>query len=164
MLGMVLHAPRTPLRLEARPDPEPGPGEVRLRVKACGVCRTDLHVVDGELAPQRPSVIPGHEIVGIVEALGEGVTTPALGQRVGVPWLGHTDGTCPYCLSGRENLCDHPIFTGYTRDGGYATQVIADAAFSFPLDGFDDPVATAPQPVSPWHSRLPRGQPPGQTR
>lgn len=144
MQAMVLEKIGAPLRLVERPEPQPGAGQIRVRVEACGVCRTDLHVVDGELPDIPLPIVPGHEIVGIVEAQGDGVATPAIGQRVGVPWLGHTDGTCPYCLSGRENLCDHPIFTGYTRDGGYATQVIADAAFSFPLDGFDDPVATAP--------------------
>jgi propanol-preferring alcohol dehydrogenase len=133
MLGMVLHAPRTPLVLEARPDPEPGPGEVRLRVKACGVCRTDLHVVDGELAPQRTSIIPGHEIVGLVDAVGAGVEGVALGERRGVPWLGETCGRCRYCLAGEENLCDAPGFTGWTRDGGYADTVIARADFTFPL-------------------------------
>jgi len=141
---MVLTTIGSPLEFEERPDPVPGAGQIRVRVEACGVCRTDLHVVDGELPDPKLPLVPGHEIVGIVEALGEGVDAPALGTRVGVPWLGHTDGTCPYCRSGRENLCDAPEFTGYTRDGGYATHVIADAGFAFPLDGFDDPVATAP--------------------
>jgi propanol-preferring alcohol dehydrogenase len=141
---MVLERVGTPLKAEERPDPEPGPGQIRVRVEACGVCRTDLHVVDGELPHVPTPRIPGHEIVGIVEAAGPGVASPAIGARVGVPWLGHTDGTCPYCQAGRENLCDHPEFTGYTRDGGFATHVVADAAFSFPLLGFADPVATAP--------------------
>jgi alcohol dehydrogenase, propanol-preferring len=141
---MVLRAIGAPLQLQERPDPAPGRGEIRIRVEACAVCRTDLHVVDGELPNPKLPLIPGHEIVGIVEAAGDGVAAPAVGARVGVPWLGHTDGTCPYCRSGRENLCDTPEFTGYTRDGGYATHVVAEAAFSFPLDGFDDPVATAP--------------------
>jgi propanol-preferring alcohol dehydrogenase len=130
---MVLHAPRTPLRLEAREDPEPGPGEVRLRVRACGVCRTDLHIVDGELAQLRPAIIPGHEIVGVVDALGPGVTGVAIGERRGVPWLGETCGRCRYCLAGEENLCDAPGFTGWTRDGGYADTVITRADYSFPL-------------------------------
>jgi propanol-preferring alcohol dehydrogenase len=142
--AMVLTTIGSPLEFEERPEPVPGAGQIRVRVEACGVCRTDLHVVDGELPNPKLPLVPGHEIVGIVEALGEGVATLALGTRVGVPWLGHTDGTCPYCRSGQENLCDAPEFTGYTRDGGYATQVIADADFAFPLDGFDDPVATAP--------------------
>jgi len=141
---MVLRAIGQPLVQEERPDPVPGPGELRIRVEACGVCRTDLHVVDGELRHIRLPVIPGHEIVGIVEAQGAGVAFPQLGARVGVPWLAHTCGHCPYCRSGRENLCDEPAFTGYTRDGGFATHVVAEADFAFPLDGFDDPVATAP--------------------
>jgi len=144
MKAMVLRGPKTPLVLEERPDPVPGPGQVLVRIEACGVCRTDLHVVDGELPNPKLPLVPGHEIVGIVEALGAGVTAPPIGMRVGVPWLGHTDGTCPYCRSGRENLCDAPEFTGYTRDGGYASHVVADAAFTFRLDGYDDPVAAAP--------------------
>lgn len=139
MRGMVLKAPRTPLVCESRPDPEPGPGELRLRVRACGVCRTDLHVVDGDLAQVRPSVIPGHEIVGVVDAVGPGVSGVALGERRGVPWLGQTCGTCRYCRAGQENLCDAPGFTGWTRDGGYADTVIARADFCFPLpDGLSD--------------------------
>lgn len=144
MKAMVLRRPQTPLVLEVRPDPVPGPGQLLVRIEACGVCRTDLHVVDGELPDPALPLIPGHEIVGVVAGLGPGVTTPAVGTRVGIPWLGHTDGSCPYCRSARENLCDAPEFTGYTRDGGYASHVLADAAFAFPLDGFDDPVAAAP--------------------
>ncbi|MCR5879272.1 alcohol dehydrogenase catalytic domain-containing protein [Phenylobacterium sp. J367] len=130
---MVLHEPRTPLRLEVRPDPEPSSGEVRIRVRACGVCRTDLHVVDGDLAPRRSSVVPGHEIVGVVDALGDGVEGGLLGRRVGVPWLGETCGRCSYCATGEENLCDRPSFTGWTRDGGYADTAIARAEFVFPV-------------------------------
>jgi propanol-preferring alcohol dehydrogenase len=115
-----------------------------VRIEACAVCRTDLHVVDGDLHHPSLPVVPGHEIIGIVEALGSGVAAPALGTRVGIPWLGHTCGVCPYCRSHHENLCDDPLFTGYTRDGGFATHVVADAAFAFPLRGFDDPVAAAP--------------------
>jgi propanol-preferring alcohol dehydrogenase len=133
MQAMVLHRCGEPLRLEQRPDPVPGPGEVRLRVLACAVCRTDLHVVDGELPSPRLPLVPGHEIVGEVEALGPGAANLALGQRVGVPWLAHTCGHCRYCGGGRENLCDAPLFTGYTRDGGFATHVVADAAFCLPL-------------------------------
>ncbi|MDF2619113.1 MAG: zinc-binding alcohol dehydrogenase family protein [Xanthobacteraceae bacterium] len=144
MKAMVLHAYGERLRLEERPLPIPGAGEIRVRVEACAVCRTDLHVVDGELPLGKLPVVPGHEIVGIVEALGEGVAAPAIGTRVGIPWLGHTCGACPYCRSHHENLCDDPLFTGYTRDGGFATHVVADAAFCFPLDGFADPVAAAP--------------------
>jgi propanol-preferring alcohol dehydrogenase len=141
---MVLHAPGERLRLEQRPVPRPGAGEIRVRIEACAVCRTDLHVVDGDLHHPSLPVVPGHEIIGIVEALGSGVAAPALGTRVGIPWLGHTCGVCPYCRSHHENLCDDPLFTGYTRDGGFATHVVADAAFAFPLRGFDDPVAAAP--------------------
>ncbi|MBB5754485.1 zinc-dependent alcohol dehydrogenase family protein [Prosthecomicrobium pneumaticum] len=144
MRAMVLRAIGAPLVAEERPEPQPGPGEIRVRVEACAVCRTDLHVVDGELPNPKLPVVPGHEIVGIVDAVGPGVALPAVGTRVGVPWLGHACGHCAYCGSGRENLCDDPLFTGYTRDGGFATHVVADAAFSFPLDGFDDPVAAAP--------------------
>ena len=144
MKAMVLSAPGTPLVMQERPDPLPGPGQIRVKVEACGVCRTDLHLVDGELPRPRLPIVPGHEIVGIIDMLGAGISAPALGTRVGVPWLAHSCGVCPYCRSGRENLCDDPLFTGYTRDGGYATHVIADAAFAFELNGFDDPVATAP--------------------
>lgn len=143
MKAMVLHAPRQPLRLEERPDPEAGAGEIVVRVEACAVCRTDLHVVDGDLTEPKLPLVPGHEIVGIVEACGEGVGLKP-GRRVGIPWLGHACGCCGYCATGRENLCDSPGFTGYTRDGGFATHVVADADFAFPLDGFDDPVAAAP--------------------
>jgi alcohol dehydrogenase, propanol-preferring len=141
---MVLKAIGQPLRLEERPDPVPGPGEIRVRVEACAVCRTDLHVVDGELAGPHVPIVPGHEIVGIVDAIGAGVSSARLGGRVGIPWLGHTCGCCAFCLDHRENLCDRPVFTGYTRDGGFASHVVADAAYAFALDGFDDPVAAAP--------------------
>lgn len=143
MRAMVLRAIGQPLVLEERPDPLPGPGEICVRVEACAVCRTDLHVVDGDLPDSKLPIIPGHEIVGIVDMLGSGVSAPTIGARVGIPWLGHTCGTCPYCAASQENLCDHPSFTGYTRDGGFATHVVADAAFAFPLQGFDDPVAAA---------------------
>ncbi len=143
MRAMVLRRPRERLVMEERPDPKPGPGQIRIRIEACGVCRTDLHVVDGELPDPRLPIVPGHEIVGRIEALGEGASL-RLGARVGAAWLGHADGTCAYCESGRENLCDAPLFTGYTRDGGYATHAIAEAAFVFPLSEDLDPVATAP--------------------
>jgi len=133
MLRMVLKTPRTPLVAEACADPDPGPGELRLRVRACGVCRTDLHVVDGDLPARRPSVVPGHEIVGVVDAIGVDVSDVAIGERRGVPWLGGTCGVCRYCREGQENLCDDPEFTGWTRDGGYADTVIARADFTFPL-------------------------------
>ena len=115
-----------------------------MKVAACGVCRTDLHVVDGELPDPRVPIIPGHEIVGRIDMLGAGVKRLQIGERVGIPWLGHTCGICPYCMSGHENLCDRPIFTGYTRDGGFATATIADARFAFPLGEVGDDVALAP--------------------
>ena len=144
MRAMVLHGVGEPLVAEERPDPVPGPGEIRVRVESCAVCRKDLHVQDGELANPQFPIVPGHEIVGIVDRLGAGTTSSGIGARVGIPWLGHTCGHCAYCAEGRENLCDEPIFTGYTRDGGFATHVVADAEFVFPLDGFSDPVAAAP--------------------
>lgn len=144
MKAMVLTRPGRPLVLETRPDPRPSAGEIVVRVEACAVCRTDLHVVDGELPQPRLPLIPGHEIVGIVTDAGTGVDSVRPGQRVGIPWLGHTCGCCSYCRSGDENLCDRPAFTGYTRDGGFATHVVADARFVFALDGFPDPVAAAP--------------------
>ncbi|WP_156417790.1 zinc-dependent alcohol dehydrogenase family protein [Aureimonas sp. AU4] len=144
MLAMVLDANATRLRAERRPLPEPGPGEVRLRVEACAVCRTDLHVMDGDLKPTCRPIVPGHEIVGMLDAQGAGVASPAIGQRVGIGWLGHSCGVCPYCRSERENLCDAPAFTGYSRDGGFATHVVAEAGFTFPLSASDDPVKAAP--------------------
>jgi alcohol dehydrogenase, propanol-preferring len=144
MKAMVLRAVGEALSLEERPDLSPRAGQIRVRVEACGVCRTDLHVVDGDLPNLKLPIVPGHEIVGIVDAVGTGVEIAALGTRVGIPWVGHTCSQCEYCLSGRENLCDRPIFTGYTRDGGFATHVIADVAYAFPLAEFRDPVAAAP--------------------
>jgi len=143
MRAMVLRRAGDRLAMEERPEPEPGPGQIRVAVEACGVCRTDLHVVDGDLPDPKLPIVPGHEIVGRIEAAGEGVGLP-LGSRVGVAWLGHACGHCPYCVSARENLCDTPLFTGYTRDGGFATHTIAEAAFAFPLAGDLDPVAAAP--------------------
>ena len=133
MKAMVLHKIGTPLVYEDLPDPQPATGQIRVRVGACGVCRTDLHVVDGELPNPHVPIVPGHEIVGRIDAIGPNVSGLSLGERVGIPWLGHTCGHCPYCLSGRENLCDAPIFTGYTRNGGFATHAIADAHYTFPL-------------------------------
>jgi alcohol dehydrogenase, propanol-preferring len=145
MRAMVLERPGTPLIEHERPIPAPSVGEILVEVAACGVCRTDLHVVDGELADPKLPIVPGHEIVGRVAAMGAGVGGGlALGDRVGVPWLGHTCGACTYCRTGRENLCDAPLFTGYTRDGGYATHAIADARFCFPLPGARDDAETAP--------------------
>jgi alcohol dehydrogenase, propanol-preferring len=143
MQAMVLERPRAPLILRERAPPVPGAGEVLVAVAACGVCRTDLHVVDGELPDPKLPLVPGHEIVGEVAALGAGVTSFAIGERVGVPWLGRSCGHCPYCASGRENLCDTPLFTGYTRDGGYASHALADANYCFPLPP-GDAAATAP--------------------
>lgn len=133
MQAMVLSRPREPLRMEARAVPQPAPGEILVRVTVCAVCRTDLHVVDGELAQAVHPIVPGHEIVGHVERCGPGVTQFAPGERVGIPWLGGTCGECEYCRTGRENLCDKPVFTGCTRDGGFATHVCADASFAFRL-------------------------------
>lgn len=144
MHAMVLKALRSPLVWTELPDREPGPGEIRVKVAACGVCRTDLHVVDGELPHPHIPIIPGHEIVGRVDGLGANVSGLHLGERVGIPWLGHTCGVCPYCKSSRENLCDAPEFTGYTRDGGYATSVVVDARFSFPLGEEGDDISLAP--------------------
>jgi propanol-preferring alcohol dehydrogenase len=144
MRAMVLDLLKTPLVMRERPVPQPADGEILIEVAACGVCRTDLHLIDGELPHPKLPIVPGHEIVGRVAALGRGVTGFARGQRVGVPWLGATCGVCPYCRSGRENLCDAPLFTGYTRDGGYATHTIADARFSFPLPGDVDVAEAAP--------------------
>src|SRR5215207_9584096 len=144
MRAMVLDAPGTPLALREGPVPAPGVGEILLEVAACGVCRTDLHVVDGELTEPKLPIIPGHEMVGRVAALGAGVAGFRTGERIGVPWLAATCGVCPYCVAGRENLCDAPLFTGYTRDGGYATHAVADARFCFPLDEAADPAGIAP--------------------
>ena len=144
MQAMVLERPGEPLKLVERPDPRPGDSEVRVRVAACGVCRTDLHVVDGELPNPKLPIVPGHEIVGTIDLLGNGVDALAAGMRVGIPWLGHTCGHCRYCREGRENLCDHPLFTGYTRDGGFATHTVADARYVFRLPESGEDVATAP--------------------
>jgi propanol-preferring alcohol dehydrogenase len=133
MKAMLLDAPRGPLRAAEIPRPEPAAGQLLLRVKACGVCRTDLHVVDGELRQPKLPLVPGHEIVGEVEAIGEGVTGGVLGARMGVPWLGWTCGQCDYCRRGEENLCDRARFTGYQIDGGYAEYVAADARYCFPI-------------------------------
>jgi propanol-preferring alcohol dehydrogenase len=144
MQAMVLAAPGAALQLQEGPDPTPGPGDVRIKISACGVCRTDLHVVDGELPQIGYPIIPGHEVVGRVEALGAGVTALTIGERVGVPWLGYTCGECHYCKSHQENLCDRPLFTGYTRDGGFATHLVADARYCFRLGLAADDVAIAP--------------------
>lgn len=144
MKAMVLTKPGAALQFQDLADPIPGSNEIRIRVSACGVCRTDLHVVDGELPDIKYPIVPGHEVVGRVEALGPDVSGLKLGDRVGVPWLGHTCGACIYCRNGRENLCDSPLFTGYTRDGGFATHLVADARYAFPLGEAGDDVSTAP--------------------
>lgn len=144
MQAMVLRQISEPLVLMERRNPEPGEGEVRVWIAACGVCRTDLHVVDGELPNIRLPVIPGHEIVGRIDAVGPRVEGLSAGMRVGIPWLGRTCGVCRFCREQRENLCERPLFTGYTRDGGYATHVVADAGFVFPLPGNGSDEATAP--------------------
>lgn len=139
MRAMLLDAPRRPLRLAAVAVPQPGPGQVQIRVRACAVCRTDLHVVDGDLTRPSLPLIPGHEIIGSVTALGPDVTRFTHGQRVGVPWLGWTCGECGYCRSGRENLCPSARFTGYQLAGGYAEYTVADQRYCFAIpDGFSD--------------------------
>jgi len=133
MLAMVLEAPGQPLRLLEVPVPRPGPEQVLIRVRACGVCRTDLHIVDGDLTEPKLPLILGHEIVGTVAAVGQGVEKFRIGDRIGVPWLGYTCGVCRYCRQGRENLCDRPGFTGYTLDGGYAPYTVAHQGYGFHL-------------------------------
>ncbi len=144
MLAMRLVKPGASLERVNLPDPQPRPGEIRVRVTACGVCRTDLHVVDGELPDPKLPIIPGHEIVGRIDAIGAGVIGMQLGERVGIPWLAHTCGACAYCLDDRENLCDRPQFTGYTHDGGFATAAIADARYAFPLGETGEDTSLAP--------------------
>ncbi len=143
MKAMVLHRLGQRLLPTEIELPPPGTGEVEIAIEACGVCRTDLHVVDGELTHPTLPLVPGHEIVGRVVRTGPGVAIQP-GQRVGVPWLGHTCGACPYCARGQENLCDAPMFTGYTRNGGFAETCIADAAYCFELPDESDPVALSP--------------------
>jgi alcohol dehydrogenase, propanol-preferring len=143
MKACLLNAPArietNPLQFTDVPAPNPSKGEVLIRVRACGVCRTDLHVIEGELRPKKSPVIPGHQVVGIIEKLGEGSRRFALGARVGVAWLHHTDGTCMYCRMGEENLCDNPTFTGYSVDGGYAEYAVAPEDFIYAIpEGFHD--------------------------
>ena len=144
MRAMVLEKPRQPLVLRDVPKPNPEPGQLLVRVSACAVCRTDLHIVDGELPDPKLPLIPGHQIVGRVEAVGTGAEKFSIGERVGIPWLGWTDGDCVYCRSNRENLCDRARFTGYTIDGGYAESTVADARFCFPLPEQYNDVDVAP--------------------
>jgi len=144
MHAMLLKKVGTPLEWTELPDPQPGAGEIRLKVTACGVCRTDLHLVDGELPNPQTPIAPGHEVIGRIDAIGPGVTGLQIGQRVGAPWLGHTCGVCPYCENNQENLCDKPLFNGYTRHGGFATAMLADARFAFPLGETGEDAALAP--------------------
>jgi alcohol dehydrogenase, propanol-preferring len=144
MRAMVLERAGEPLRLSELPDPLPGPGQVLIRVHACGVCRTDLHILDGELSEPKLPLVPGHQIVGTVAAAGEGAERFAPGERVGVPWLGWTDGECRYCASGRENLCDAARFTGYDLDGGYAELAVADERYCFPIPSYLSDEGAAP--------------------
>lgn len=144
MRAMVLEAQGQPLNARDVPVPHPGEGQVRIRVIACAVCRTDLHIVDGELTEPKLPLIPGHQIVGRVDAVGPGATRYAVGERVGVPWLGWTCGTCQYCTSGQENLCDRARFTGYDIDGGYAEYAVADERFCFPVLGDYPDIQAAP--------------------
>jgi alcohol dehydrogenase, propanol-preferring len=144
MQAMLLEKPGQPLQHRSVPDPIPGPGQLLIKVGACGVCRTDLHVLDGELTAPTLPLIPGHEIVGRVEAIGPGSTPFRQGDRVGVPWLGHTCGVCPFCIADQENLCDAPCFTGYNINGGYAEYAVAETAYCFAIpDNYSD-VAAAP--------------------
>jgi alcohol dehydrogenase, propanol-preferring len=139
MDAMVLERQKQPLHVRDVPTPEPGPGQLRIRVAACGICRTDLHIVDGDLTEPKLPLVPGHQIVGSVEGLGEGAQRFSSGDRVGVPWLGWTCGECRYCLSGRENLCDRARFTGYDLDGGYAEVAVADQRYCFSVpEGYSD--------------------------
>lgn len=142
--AMVLDRPGMRLKMRESPMPAPGAGEMLIEIKACGVCRTDLHVVDGDLPHPKLPIVPGHEIVGRVAVVGTGVTGFAVGERVGVPWLGATCGSCRYCRAGQENLCNAPLFTGYTRDGGFASHAIADARYCFPLGETGDDAEIAP--------------------
>src|SRR5919198_2755937 len=144
MRAMALTKRGEPLSLEELSEPEPGPDQIRVRVEACGVCRTDLHVADGELPDPKLPLVLGHQIVGAVDAVGADVEGIEPGQRVGVPWLGWTDGECRYCRSGRENLCDRARFTGYTVDGGYAEEAVADARYCFELPEGRSDVELAP--------------------
>jgi propanol-preferring alcohol dehydrogenase len=144
MRAMLFTGPGQPLALTEVTMPEPGAGQVLVRVSACAVCRTDLHIVDGELPDPKLPLIPGHEIVGVVAALGDGADHFSVGDRVGIPWLGWTCGACGFCRSGRENLCDHARFTGYQIDGGFADFTVADQRFCFRLPKTFDDVAAAP--------------------
>jgi propanol-preferring alcohol dehydrogenase len=144
MHAMILNRVGSALEWSELPERTPGAGQIRVEIAACGVCRTDLHVVDGELSDTRVPIIPGQEIIGRIDAIGAHVAGFEIGERVGIPWLAHTCGTCSYCLARQENLCDRALFTGYTRDGGFATSTIADARYAFPLTAAGADVALAP--------------------
>lgn len=144
MRAMLLESPRQLLRLVDLPRPKPGPGQILVRVAACAVCRTDLHVIDGELSRPKLPLVPGHEIVGAVAACGPGADRLAVGARVGIPWLGWTCGACGFCRADRENLCDSARFTGYTLDGGYAEYTLADQRFCFPIPEIFSDAEAAP--------------------
>lgn len=144
MWAMVLEAPRQPLHLRDVPVPQPGPEQVLIKVLACGVCRTDLHIIDGELTKPKPHLIPGHEIIGTIVQTGKHVKKFKVEDRIGVPWLGYTDGKCRYCKRGQENLCDNALFTGYTIDGGYAEYTVADQRYCFPVPEKYSDVEAAP--------------------
>ena len=144
MQAMVLKKIGAPLEWSTLPDLEPSSGEIRIKIGACGVCRTDLHVVDGELPNPKIPVIPGHEIVGRIDQIGAGVKGFTLGERIGIPWLGRACGVCQYCVADHENLCDLPLFTGYTRDGGFATHTIVDARFAIRLGDAGSDAEIAP--------------------
>lgn len=144
MLAMALDSNARCLAPVRKPVPRPGPQEVLVKVKACGVCRTDLHIIDGDLPAHRPAVVPGHEVVGEVVALGPGTARFTPGRRVGIPWLGRACGACPYCAMQRENLCDAPLFTGWDRDGGYAEYAVADERYCVPLPASYDDIHVAP--------------------
>ena len=144
MKAMVLYKQGSPLEMREIPVPNPGPGQVLIKVTACGICRTDLHIMDSELKHPKLPLVMGHEIIGVIKGYGTGVTRFKEGDRVGVPWLGHTCGKCKVCQSGRENLCDSPLFTGYTIDGGYAEYAAADERFCFPVGGNMDDAHSAP--------------------
>ncbi len=144
MRAMVLKQAKKPLSMEEVPRPEPGSGQVLIRVHACGVCRTDLHIIDGELSEPKLPLIPGHQVVGTVAECGKGVRNFSQGDRVGVPWLFQTCGSCRYCLSDKENLCDHALYTGYQVNGGYAEFCVANESFCFPIDQSYDDIQAAP--------------------
>ena len=144
MLAMTLSTPGQPLVMTELPMPEPGEHDIRVQVLACGVCRTDLHILDGDLPMRHPGIVPGHEVVGRVVATGNQATRFQVGDRVGIPWLGGTCGHCSYCRGGRENLCDTPVFTGYDRNGGFAEYAVADERFCFFLPDWYDSVHAAP--------------------